>query len=248
MGRGDSVKGHDRYFGLIKCFGVWGIQGAGIVLLFFRSLWLCALAGLAAAIYGVATEKKRAEKRWQSQISIEFREGLQGIAAALQAGYSMENALEEAQKDLALLYGERSVLVPQMQKMLYALQLNQPIEEVFYQFGQLTQVEDVMRFAQVLHIAKRTGGDLIAITKMTADRISEKMEVKREISVLIAGKQMEAQIMKMMPLAIILYFWVFSPGFLDPLYHWEGRPVMAVLLLVYLVAVYWIGRISRIEI
>lgn len=35
-----------------------------------------------------------------------------------------------------------------------------------------------MRFAQVLHIAKRTGGDLIAITRMTADRISEKMEVQ----------------------------------------------------------------------
>lgn len=56
---------------------------------------------------------------------------------------------------------------------------------------------------------------MIAITRMTADRISEKMEVKREILVMIAGKQMEAQIMKLMPLAIILYFWVFSPGFLD---------------------------------
>ena len=137
---------------------------------------------------------------------------------------------------------------PQMQRMSYELQLNQPIEEVFYRFGQLTQVEDVMRFAQVLHIAKRTGGDLIAITRMTADRISEKMEVKREILVMIAGKQMEAQIMKLMPLAIILYFWVFSPGFLDPLYRREGRPVMAILLLVYLAAAYWIDRISRIEI
>ena len=226
------MKGRSRYFELIKCFGIWGIQGAGIVLLFFRSLWLCVLVSLATAIYGVITGKKRAKRRWQNQISIEFREGLQGIAAALQAGYSMENALEESQ----------------MQRMSYELQLNQPIEEVFYRFGQLTQVEDVMRFAQVLHIAKRTGGDLIAITRMTADRISEKMEVKREILVMIAGKQMEAQIMKMMPLAIILYFWVFSPGFLDPLYRWEGRPVMAVLLLVYLAAAYWLDRISRIEI
>ena len=150
---------------------------------------MCVLVSLATAIYGVITEKKRAKRRWQNQISIEFREGLQGIAAALQAGYSMENALEESQKDLVLLYGEHSVLVPQMQRMSYELQLNQPIEEVFYRFGQLTQVEDVMRFAQVLHIAKRTGGDLIAITRMTADRISEKMEVKREILVMIAGKQ-----------------------------------------------------------
>ncbi len=25
--RGDSVKGRSRYFELIKCFGIWGIQG-----------------------------------------------------------------------------------------------------------------------------------------------------------------------------------------------------------------------------
>ncbi len=59
---------------------------------------MCVLVSLAIAIYGVITEKKRAKRRWQNQISIEFREGLQGIAAALQAGYSMENALEESQK------------------------------------------------------------------------------------------------------------------------------------------------------
>ena len=83
---------------------------------------MCVLVSLATAIYGVITEKKRAKRRWQNQISIEFREGLQGIAAALQAGYSMENALEESQKDLVLLYGEHSVLVPQLQRMSYELQ------------------------------------------------------------------------------------------------------------------------------
>lgn len=45
----------------------------------------------------------------------------------------------------------------------------------------------------------------------------------------------------------IVFLGVLS-GILDPLYRWEGRPVMAVLLLVYLAAAYWINRISRIEI
>lgn len=43
-----------------------------------------------------------------------------------------------------------------------------------------------MRKSYILQ--RETGGDLIAITRMTADRISEKMEVKREILVMIAGK------------------------------------------------------------
>lgn len=145
---------------------------------------MCVLVSLATAIYGVITEKKRAKRRWQNQISIEFREGLQGIAAALQAGYSMENALEESQKDLVLLYGEHSVLVPQMQRMSYELQLNQPIEEVFYRFGQLTQVEDVMRFAQVLHALCFLCVFLLYNGSQSVDqmrvRISDRRERKRK--------------------------------------------------------------------
>lgn len=229
-----------------KVFLVWAFQSGVVIHLFYQSFLLCLLCGIAAGIYGACTEKKREMRRQRERIHLEFREALQGMAAALQAGYSMENALQEAGKDLYMLYGDSSALLPQLQEMVYKIQLNQPVEYVFKEFADFAKVEDVTRFAQVLHIAKRTGGDLIAITKMTAERISEKLEVQREIASMIAGKRMEAKVMQMIPLGMILYFRICSPGFLEVLYRGGGRVVMTVLFAVYLFAYYWINRISRI--
>ncbi|HBI62463.1 MAG TPA: hypothetical protein DDY31_14840 [Lachnospiraceae bacterium] len=105
-----------------------------------------------------------------------------------------------------------------------------------------------MHFVQVFQTAKRTGGDLIAITRVTAERIGEKIEVKREIQTMIAGKKMEGKIMNLIPLGIILYFWLSSPDFLDCLYQSSGRMVMTVLLFLYLLAYWWSGKISDIQV
>lgn len=232
----------------MKMFLVWTGKAGIVILLFYRSILLSFLAGISIGLCGLCTEKRRRKARWREQINIEFREGLQGISAALQAGYSMENALQETAKDIRLLYGEQSVLLPQLREMICKLRLNQPVEMVFQEFAEYTQVEDIVRYARVLHTTKRIGGDFIAITRMTAERISEKMEVKREISSMIAGKQMEAKVMQKIPLGIILYFWICSPGFMDVLYQGGGRVVMTVLLAVYLAAYYWTDRICRIAV
>ena len=89
---------------------------------------------------------------------------------------------------------------------------------------------------------------MIAITRMTAEKIGEKLEVKREIQTMVAGKKMEGKIMNMIPLGIILYFWLSSPEFLDCLYQPSGRVVMTVLLFVYLLAYWWSGKISDIQV
>ena len=98
-------------------------------------------------------------------------------------------------------------------------------------------MEDIQSFAEVFRTARRSGGDLVAITKITSDRIGEKIEVKREINTILAGKKMEGRIMNLVPLGMILYFWLCCPGFLDCLYTgMKGRLVMTIFLIVYLMA------------
>lgn len=238
----------EAVFAYGKVFFRWAIRSGVIIVLFYRSVLLFAIVATVVGVYGVCTEKKREMQRQRERVGLEFREALQGIAAALQAGYSMENALQEATKDLLLLYGEHSVLAPELQEMVYKMQLNQPVEDVFREFAAYAQVEDITRYAQVLHTAKRTGGDLISITRMTAERISEKMEVQREIATMIAGKRMEAKVMQFIPLGIILYFHICSGGFLDALYQGGGRVVMTILLALYLFACWWTNRITQIAV
>ena len=240
----DPTKWHLVGLSYMKMF----IKTAFLLFLFYRNIPMAVLAGAAMGGYGVYREGQVSRKRQQTQMNLEFREGLQGIAAALNAGYSVENAFLEAKKDLQLLYGNSSALAPEMQEIINKTQLNYPIEEALFELADRSGVEDIRRFAEVFQTAKRTGGDLIAITKTSADRISERLEVKREIASMIAGKEMEAKIMKIIPLGMIVYFWFCSPGFLNPLYQGQGRIVMTVLLLLYLMAFYWCERITRIDV
>jgi tight adherence protein B len=105
-----------------------------------------------------------------------------------------------------------------------------------------------MHFVKVFQTAKRTDGDLISITRLTAEKISQKIEVKREIHTMIAGKKMEGRIMNCIPLAMILYFWICSPDFLDCMYQSSGRMVMTVLMLIYIATYYWSSRVSDINV
>ena len=193
-------------------------------------------------------EKKKERIRQQKEITNQFREGLQGISSALSAGYSMENAFSQARGELILLYGEEAILVQEFQKIEKKLELNCPVEEALNAFAEKWETEDILHFAQVFQTAKRTGGNLISITRSTAEKIGQKIEVKREIDTLIAGKKMEGQIMNKIPLAMILYFWICSPGFLDCLYMGTGKIISTVLLIFYLLAYYWSDKISDIRV
>lgn len=222
---------------------------AVLLILFYRDiLWVMA-AGIPLCLAAARRlrEQWEEERRWQ--LNMEFKEGLQGIAAALNAGYSIENALEESRRDIIVLYGEGSLLGQEFQIMLGQLRLNQPIETVFDEFACRSRVEDIRRFAEIFRTARRSGGDLVAITRTSAERIGDKIEVSREIHTMIAGKQMEGKIMNIVPLGIILYFWLFSPEFLDCLYQglW-GHLVMTCFLAVYLAAYVMSGRICRIPV
>lgn len=232
----------------MKGFALWFLKGGVLSFLFYRNFLCTGMLALFVGICGVFWERRQERKRWKKQINLEFREGMQGIATALNAGYSIENAFVEASKDLELLYGKSSTLAPEFQTIVTKCQLNYPVEEALQELAVRTEVEDIRRFAEIFQTAKRTGGNLIAITRTTADRISEKIEVQREIESMSAGKRMEAQVMNCVPLGMILYFWICSPGFLSCLYQGNGRIIMSFFLIVYLLAYYWSERIVQVKI
>ena len=119
---------------------------------------------------------------------------------------------------------------------------------MLHDFAERWDTEDMRHFAQVFQTAKRTGGNLIAITHATAEKISQKIEVQREIQTMLAGKKMEGKIMSAIPLGLIIFFWISSPGFLDCFYRSAGRMVSTGLLVAYLVAYQWSKRICEIQV
>lgn len=187
------------------------------------------------------------ERKWK--LNLEFKDGILALSAALEAGYSAENAIEEARKDLTHIYLEGAMIMQEFTYMSNQLRMNVTVEKVLEDFAVRSQVEDILSFSEVFSTAKRTGGDLISVIKLTGNIINDKIEVKREIITLITAKRMEANLMKGIPLFILIYLSLSSPGFLDPLYHNAfGIIVMTVLLILYLAAYLVIEHIVAIEV
>lgn len=221
---------------------------SGIGYLFYKSfLGIFLLSPFSILYLKYKKNKLIEERKWK--LNLEFRDGIMSISSSLNAGYSIENSLSEAIGDLKILYGESSYIVNEFEYMASQIRMNRTIEEVLQEFANRSQLEDIHNFAEVFITAKRTGGDMIKIIRATSKVIGDKIDVKREIKTLITAKQFETKIMNLIPLGIILYMWMFSPGFLDPLYHnLFGIIIMTAALIVYVVSFLLSKKIINIEI
>jgi tight adherence protein B len=164
------------------------------------------------------------------------------MSVAVQAGYSVENAVTACVHDLERLYGKGTDILEEFYYIENQRHISVPVEELFLELGQRSGVEDIENFASVFYTAKRTGGDMSKVIQTVARMLGDKIDVKKEIEATLAAKKSEQFIMSMMPIGIILYLKVASPGFLDILY---GNPfgviAMTICLLIY-GAAYWMGQ------
>ncbi len=164
-------------------------------------------------------QKRRQSERNRRIVGIQFRDAISSVLTCLKAGYSAENAFLEAFHDMEMLYGKKSLICSALGKLKKGLKNNIPIEKLIYKMGRDTGNPDIMDFAEVFAVAKKSGGNMTQIISRTISVISQKMDVEKEIDVLISAKRMEARIMNLVPFFIIFYISLTSSGFFDPLYH-----------------------------
>lgn len=225
-----SVREHVRYF-----------SEAVLIILLISYLFYHSLLAVILIIpfYPVFLKiRERQLLRQQKQeLCQQFKEMIFSVAAALNAGYSVENAWREAKTELAQMYGENALMVQELQHILAHLFMNVPLEELLHDFARRSDLEDVSNFCQVFFFAKRSGGDFIGIIRATAERIGQKIELQRQLEADLAARRLESRIMNVVPLVILLYLNLTSPGYFDILYgNVSGICIMSVCLIVYLSA------------
>ncbi len=219
---------------------LYGAEAIALIILisyiFYRSFLAVFLLSPTIILF-LDHKRKRRIKSEKEKLTLQFREMMHSVIAGLQAGYSVENAFEHSYDDLILLYGRDEIIPKEIEVINRNLRNNHNLEEVLTDLAERTHVKDIADFAEVFRIAKRSGGDLTAILGNTAEAISDRIEVRREIAVGISDKKMEQKIMDLVPFGIIFYIDATSPGFFEPLYHNPGGvALMTVMLGVYIFA------------
>ncbi|MBD5474480.1 MAG: hypothetical protein HDR17_00600 [Lachnospiraceae bacterium] len=226
-----------------------GMLLIGMVGYFFYRSWIACLC-LAPILFLFLKEKKKdlAGKRKQ-ELGIEFKDMILAVSANQKAGYSIENAFRESYRDMEMLYGAEAVICLEMRYVIAGLDNNVVLEKLIYNLGQRSNLPDIIQFADVFYIAKRSGGNMTDILAKTAAVIEQKTETDKEIQVMISARKMEQKIMNMVPFLIIFYVSSTSRGFFDVLYHNViGIMIMTVCLGFYMAAYLLSRRIVEIEV
>lgn len=220
----------------------------GISYLFYSTFIPVILMILPINLYLKIICKELNDKR-KKELTIQFREFCISMCTQLMAGYSLENSIKEICREMKQMYGEKSYLYKELIIMNSKIMLGEKIEDCFNNFSKRCDIEEIRLFSEVLNIAKRSGGDIIEIVKNTADSISQKIGVEREIETIINSKKYELKVMYFIPMLMIIYVNFTSPEMMLVMYNTIlGKIIMTACLFMYILAIIIGERLSDIKI
>ena len=228
---------------LCKLGGMLGL----LAFTFYRSPW--ALLPLAPwGIWSFRRELQKLRQRKLEELERQFQECILSVAAGLKAGYSLENAFRESEKDMRAMFGRRSQILGELQELYRGLGNNISLEKLIWDMSLRRGSSYIREFGEILSVAGKTGGNLVEIMGNTARIMQERIAAKAEIDDVLSGKKLEGTIMKGIPFFLIFYVQLDNPGYFDPLYHnIFGVVLMTGCLAVYLFSTYLIEKIMDIS-
>lgn len=228
------------------------LEGAAVVMMigyFFYHSWIACLCLIPVLFLFLKEKKRELAKKRRQELGIQFKDMVLSVAANQKAGYSIENAFRESYRDMEMLYGAKGLICTEIRHIMMGLDNNVMLEKLLYSLGVRSHEPDIMQFADVFYIAKRSGGNMTDILAKTASVIEQKMETDKEIQLMVSAKKMEQKIMNAVPFLIIFYVSSTSRGFFDVLYHNPvGTVIMTVCLMFYAAAYRLSKKIVEIEV
>ncbi len=244
----DYRRYHRRSADILLCTAQALLLSLLISWLFYRSPWgMLAFVGVWPFLYW---GRKRTEiKKQQQRLREQFKECIRVVTASLYSGYSVENAFLEAEKELTRLLGQKAEMCRELRVINQQIRLNIPVEALLADLADRSGVEEIVRFGQVFGFAKRNGSDFARVLRETSQRIGDKIELERELQTMVAARRLEQRIMNVIPMGILFFVDLTSPGFLQVMYSGvPGRLIMSLCLLVYGGAYLLSGKIVDIRI
>ncbi len=210
---------------------------AVLVYVFYRNL-LMFLILLPLTVFYPAFLRGSLKKKRMDRLRVQFKDAIVSVSAGLNAGYSVEHAFESALWEMERIHGKDSMICAEIRQMLYKVHVNMTFEAALMDFADRSGIDDVRNFAEVFIAARNSGGQLTKIISRTVNIISEKIRVHEDILTATSATRMEQQVMTVIPVLIVFYIDLTSPGFFDVLYTtMAGRTISTACLAVYLASI-----------
>ena len=158
-----------------------GTAVVGVIGYFFYHSWIACLCLVPVLFLFLKDKKKELARRQRQELGIQFKDMILSVAANQKAGYSVENAFRESYRDMELLYGAKSLICMEIRHIMSGLDNNVVLEKLLYDLGLRSHEPDILQFADVFYIAKRSGGNMTDILTKTASVIEQKTEDRKSV-------------------------------------------------------------------
>jgi len=238
LARAGLPLGPDAFVGLVA---LCALAVAAIAAAVTRSP-LAAPAAAGAVVAGAASLVRSADRRYLGRAAGQLPGVAQQLAAALQAGQSLRQALARAARDAPEpVRSELAVVVDE-------LALGSRLETALEGLSARLPARDLRIMVTAILVQLKTGGNLARALASLSERLDERGRLARELRGATAQARMTAWLVAALPLGAGAMAEIAAPGTLaHALGEGPGSMLLAVSAGLYGLGVLWIRRIGRVE-
>lgn len=177
----------------------------------------------------------------RQQLSNQFRDMLDGLTTSLGAGNNVADSFRAVKEDLQMQYEEGAYILRELDVILAGMQNGVPIEDMLYDFGVRSGIDDIKSFAEVFKVSYRKGGNMKDIIRNTHAILNDKMEIREDIETVVTSNKTEQNMMIVMPIVLIAVIKGMSPEFAANFATVTGV-ISTTIAIGCFVAAYYIGK------
>jgi tight adherence protein B len=206
----------------------WGIIGS----------ILLAVLGLFLPYLWMKRKQVKREKAFESQLP----ESLDMLVNALQAGYSLQAAMDFVGRETPAPLG------PEFVRFYDEQRLGMEVRMALLRFQERVGTIDARMFVTSLLIQRETGGNLGEVLTNLATLMRERVTFRMQLATLTAEPRMSARVLASLPLAVVLLISAINPNFMQPLFQTDfGHKLIAYAAGSVLAGYFVMSRIANVD-
>jgi len=207
----------------------WGMLGSVLLALF----------GLFLPYLWMRRKAAKRERAFEAQLP----ESLDMLVNALQAGYSLQAAMDFVGRETP------EPLGPEFVRFYDEQRLGMEVRMALLRFQERVGTVDARMFVTSLLIQRETGGNLGEVLTNLATLMRERVTFRMQLATLTAEPRMSARVLASLPLAVVLIISAINPSFMQPLFQTDfGHKLIAYAAVSVIAGYFVMSRIANVDI
>ena len=238
-----------NFYENVTFYGVLGGMGISIGWLFYDNLYIGIIVGI--CLYFLKNEYiKFLKHKRKDELLLQFKDLLYSLSTAVTTGRSIRQGIIDSLVFWQGTYNEDDYIMVELKSMITKMeQSNIQDISVLSDFSKRSGIKDIEDMVMVCSTCKRSGGNLSQALEKCSSIIGDKIDMERELQVIMSQKKFEGRIVAVAPFLLLLLMKIIAPEYLLPLTETNtGRIVSTISLVLIIVAWLIIERVNEFEI